>query len=318
MSEFTSLPLQIAGAVGGSSMLSGDIFQLGSVVFDEVGLEVPESLGSAGGHQALEQHDFPGGIRTHQTFGAFPDPIEWKGYFSGASAFSRMQQVDLIRVAGNEVLLRFGPKAWLGRVASFSPVPHHRWLIAYSVRFMPRVDISQAVPAQPAPTPEAPLAGPVSSLTTLSGGIPFPMPPTLVIPVGGLLTAVSVSMAAANGIVASISATAARAIQTAATAVAMAAAPILALAPPLASYMALASSARAETIAGITNYPVTGAVTSLSLINPNFPLLAAQYLRDATRWGEIADFNGMSDPLPIGSFTIQIPNTDSSQGPTPA
>ncbi|HTI81729.1 MAG TPA: hypothetical protein VL614_14875 [Acetobacteraceae bacterium] len=306
MAGLGTLPLQIAGAVGTAS-LSGDVLQLGSVVFDEIGLEVPESLTGAGGSQAIEEHKFPGGIITHQTFGAFPDVIEWRGLFTGSNAFSRMQQVDLIRIAGTEVPLIFGPKAWMGRVAHFAPTPRHRWLIPYSIRFLPRVDISNSVPSQPTPTPETQLGGQTTALATLAGGTPFPMPVALVSPVAALLTTTALALSAANGIVASIAPVGLAAIEAAVLAVTVATAPAIQQVDPLAGFMALACAARAATIGRIVQVPVLPTQTTLQLVNPNLPLLAAQYLGDATQWRTIATLNGLADPLPVGSFAIQIP-----------
>lgn len=303
---FSTLPLQIAGAVGAAS-LAGDVFQLDSVVFDEVGLEVPETLGNIGGTQTVEEHRFPGGIITHQTFGAFPASLTWKGYFTGTNAFARVQQVDLIRITGREVLLRFGPKAWLGRVQEFSVSPHHRWLISYSIHFMPRVDVSNSVPAQPLPPPETQLGGQTDALNTLATGIPFPMPGALVTPVTGLLATTALALSAANGIVASISATGAAAIATAVDVVMLAAAPLLQSPSPLVGFMALACAARSTTIGQIIQQPQLPVVTALQLVNPNLPQLAAQYYNDATQWTVIAAFNGLSDPLPVGQFVINIP-----------
>lgn len=298
---------QISGGSPTQS-LSGDLFQLDSVVFDEVGLEVPEALGNVGGTQSVEEHRYPGGIITHQTFGAFPGPLTWHGMFTGSNAFSRMQQVDLIRISGREVLLRFGPKAWMGRVQEFAPTVHHRWMIAYSIKFMPRVDISNAVPAQPTTPPETQLADQTTALDTLATGNPFPMPSTLVVPVNGLLTVTAQALAGANGVVDAITAADAALIQTAVDVVTLAANPLLQSVLPLVSFMALSCLARATTIGQITQAPTLPAATALQLVNPNLPMLAAQYFGDATKWLVIAQFNGLLDPLPIGAYVINIPN----------
>ena len=59
----------------------------------------------------------------------------------------------------------------------------------------------------------------------------------------------------------------------------------------------------------IVNLAVNGGtVTALNVINPNLMALAAQYYGDATQWRTIANANGLTDPQPIGQFTLQIPS----------
>ena len=165
----------ISGANGGFTGAALGVLQLGPVVFSEALLEVPQSLGSLGGHQVIATHDFPGGVRTQQTFGAFPDVIEWSGYFTGTNAWDRVAQVDLIRAAGKEVQLIYGSNAFLGLVSVFTPKPGHQWLVPYTIRFEPRVDISQGVPQQPQPTPEEQLNTQTTALSSLLyGGGPSP------------------------------------------------------------------------------------------------------------------------------------------------
>ena len=316
MAGLGSLPLQIAGTLG-QVLQIGDVLQLDTIIFDEIGLEVPSRIGSLGGHQEIAEISFPGGSRTQQTFGAFPDTIEWTGYFTGPNAFGRMQQVDLIRVSGREVFMRFGPKAYLGRVQTFTPTPSHRWLIPYHIRFMPRIDISQGLPASPDSTPEEQLNDQTTNLSSLSNGEIFPMPTSLIAPVSGLLSTVSSTLAQVNGIIDNIGSAAAGLILTAGQLVVSTALPLLAAATPIISFMAMACTHRANNIVTITQHPVVQSTVSIQVINPNFTALAAQYLGDAFRWRDIAYYNGLNDPMPIGNFTINIPPANSSPIPVP-
>jgi len=64
-------------------------------------------------------------------------------------------------------------------------------------------------------------------------------------------------------------------------------------------------------------HPIVAPFQSIHVINPNLPALAAQYLGDANRWQDIAQFNiatfgNIPDPLPIGSFLINIPNPNTT------
>lgn len=104
---------------------------LGSFVFNARYLEVPESIGTTGGYQLIEQHDFPGGTRTQQKFGWFSGPIDWRAIFTGPVAQARARQVKRLCVPDNELLLTIGVQAWLGTVAVFDLQPRHQFLIPY-------------------------------------------------------------------------------------------------------------------------------------------------------------------------------------------
>lgn len=145
----------------------------------------------------------------------------------------------------------------------------------------------------------------------------FTMPPSLVAPVTVLLDSVSLALAQANGTVDNIGAVNAALIQANAAAVVTAATPLLNAADPEISYMAQASATTATLIGALVQHPIVAPFQSIQVINPNMPALAAQYLGDANRWQDIAQFNigtfgNIPDPLPVGSFLINIPNPNTT------
>lgn len=288
--------------------------QLDSIVLDPAALEVPETIGTMGGLQVLAEHDFPGGVRTHQVFGAFPDQIQWRAFLTGPQALNRAQAIDLIRVTGREVQLTWGPKAFLGRVVRFDPQPHHKFLIRYYVLFRPRVDISQASPQSGQITAEGLLSGQTSALAALQAGVPFALMTALTEPTSSLLSTVAGSLAQASGIVDAIGPANVALITSGASALVTAATPYFNDANPQNSYMARAVANRATAISGVVAAPALAAPRTIQIMNPNLPRLAAQYLGSASQWTTIAAANGLSDPLPIGTFTLTIPAAPATQG----
>lgn len=46
---------------------------------------------------------------------------------------------------------------------------------------------------------------------------------------------------------------------------------------------------------------------TVTVAGANLFRLAAQYLNDATQWNRIAQLNGLSDPVVLGTITLKIP-----------
>lgn len=284
---------------------------LDSFIFNEAELEVPESMGDLAGVQVVEQHDFPGGYRTHQTFGYFPAAIQWRAWFSGGDASDRAEQVKRILYAGKEVQLSFGERAWLGRLVRFSPRAHHTWLFDYSLEFWPRLDISGGQgESNGAPDPNVIMDLHILALTSAlntTDGTFFPLIAlTVAAPVIGLIAAVNTALLLADGVVSAIDLAGQIAIQAAAEAVALATAPLQALADAVLSSPAADIAARAIVI---SNLVTSGQVPRwvIQSVNPNLMAVSAQYYGDATLWRNIAEANGLNDPQPIGNFQLMIP-----------
>ena len=283
---------------------------LGSFTFDETALEVPESFGDVAGVQTTAQHDFPGGVRTQQTFGYLPAELRWKARFSGTGASNRVEQLKRILIAGQEITLSYGERAWYGRLVKFSPTARHSWLFEYDLEFWPRLDISSGTP-QPIgwQTVIELIAVAASAIQlTLNGSgtanLYQNIAPTVGAPIATLLAAVQAGLLAATGN------TLAAADQLAITAAAGAA---LAACEPLTLSADPTISSPASDMASYVTLLNTLATASdaprwqVNAVNPNLLLLAAQYYGDATQWERIASYNGLSDPQPIGTFKLQIP-----------
>jgi hypothetical protein len=149
------------------------------------------------------------------------------------------------------------------------------------------------------------------------GGQPFGLPVSMVASVTSFLSIVGTAISIANGVIASISITATQSIAAQSAAVTAAATALFGSTDPHVTFMARTAAYYAQSISQAVTYPTQQQVTTLQLINPNFPMLAAQYLGDATQWRDIAFFNGLTDPQPTGSFTIKIPNPAAAPVPPP-
>lgn len=286
---------------------------LDTFLFDEASLEVPEAYGDLGGSQSIEQHDFPGGVRTHRAYGYFPAVQKWKARFHGVDASDRAEGIKRILFAGREVKLQYGNRSWLGRVARFSPTVRHNWLFEYELEFWPRVDNS-------APGPTLP---PVTNLGTvlalhllaLQSLIKYGLDPAFVGqaislaiggPIGFLISQVQDSVAAAGGVISNISAANKQQNQLAALSAMQATQPFVNSTDPTQSSPAADAQARIMAIATLMT-AAQPAVTVLRTVNPNLVVLAAQYYGDAGAWRTIATANGLADPQPIGNFNLTIP-----------
>src|ERR1700685_94599 len=142
---------------------------LDTFVFQD--FEIPEQFKQIGGKQAHSLREFPGGLRTIYNLGFFPLPLDWSGYFSGPNAFSRAAQLQRICVAGNLVLLSYGPWQWRGELVRFVAEPRHQFLIPYKANFEPTEDLSGiGTSPTPMPSPESQVATQMSSLNAQSNG----------------------------------------------------------------------------------------------------------------------------------------------------
>lgn len=286
---------------------------LDQFVFDEAQLETPEAFGDMGGTQSLEEHRFPGGTITHKAYGYFPSMQKWRGKFFGTNASDRAEGVKRILAAGREVKLQYASRSWLGRVAKFAPTARHAWHYEYELEFWPRVDNGSPGPALPPPTDLGTmLALHILALTSL---IKYGLNPDFIgqaaaIGIGGpagfLVSQTLSAVSAAGGNINNISAPSKTAIQQAAQTALASTALYQASSNPLLSSPAADAAAR---IAAISNLMTAAQppVALIQTINPNLPLLAAQYYGDATKWRQIADANGIADTQPIGSYSLTIP-----------
>jgi hypothetical protein len=280
---------------------------LGDVTF--FGFEVPEQIGPLGGKQVLCVHDFPGGARTIQSLGAFPKVISWSGKLTGPNALSRLQQIDRMRAAGDNIVLTWGPQAFSGVIAEFDPKPQSQWLVEYSITFQPDADLSGVgVIDQLVAALEVALGGDVSAIAGIQqGDSGLACPEPLLAPSVLFTATVQAGLLAGNGTVAGIPRTNAVAIDVGAVAVQVAAAPLIASTDATEASPAIDMAAYA-TLATLTVGAPGQPATVLRTVNPNLYAIAQQYLGDATLWEEIALASGLPlDPQPIGQVTLLLP-----------
>lgn len=306
---------------GQSGPSFGDTFSQGSrtplildqFVFDDAQLETPEAFGDMGGTQSLEEHRFPGGTITHKAYGYFPSMQKWKGKFFGTNASDRAEGVKRILAAGREVKLQYARRSWLGRVAKFAPTAHHAWWYEYELEFWPRLDYGSPGPALPPPTDLGTmLALHILALTSL---IKYGLDPAFVgqaaaIAIGGpagfLISQTLAAVSAAGGNINNIAAPSKTAIQQSAQTALASTAPYQASPNPALSSPASDAAARITAIRNLMT-AAQPPITVVQTINPNLPLLAAQYYGDCTKWRQIATANGLSDTQPVGAFSLTIP-----------
>jgi hypothetical protein len=317
-------------------------FMLGPILFG--GIEVPERLGSLGGTQVVAAHDFPGGFRSIQTYGAFADPIKWKGILSGSQALQRSYEIDRIRSSGARVPLIYGQNSWIGVVTSYKATPRFQWLVDYEISYLPQFDTGGAATPPTAPfSAENLLNDYIVTLQTygavvsgVSAELAAPLtfaaqvPPQLLAPVLGV---VNQAIATVLAIPEEIQAEAAAVVTAAQTALQNAVGGAIANILPadvinFTSAVAAWTTAAAVSLASLdpviagptlmANALITGMsglileassqnAFQVRLINPNLCLLAMQYYGDASQWDIIASENGLLDPFPLGLYDIIIP-----------
>jgi len=119
---------------------------LGGVVFED--FEIPSEI-AAGGAQALFTHKYPGGARTVDTMGPDDDPITWHGYFEGAFALPRCQQIDIMRRQGQAVALTWSAYQYLVVVKTFKWRFLRYYHIAYELVLEVVQDLTNPIVAAP-------------------------------------------------------------------------------------------------------------------------------------------------------------------------
>lgn len=283
---------------------------LGTVTFQS--LELPETIGPLGGIQSEAHHDFAGGYRSIQTFGAFPEPISFRGILTGSTAFARSLQIDRLRSAAQQIPLFYGAFAYLGIVTRYHARPRYQWFIPYEIEFLPMQDLSGSLLSllsQGGLAPELAIAqqlGILGSLNTATNGY-LELPSSMQSPVQALITGTGSSLLASGGSVSALSPANSGLIIAGASAVVASAGPYIAGTNPILSSPALDAASSAQAISNIVSTAGTSSSVTINTINPNLLTLAAQYYGDQSQWRTIANANSLTDPQPIGSYTLTIP-----------
>ncbi len=297
---------------------------LDDFTFDQTMMEMPDSLAGIGGETSIAQHDFPGGTRTHQVFGAFPEAIKWRARFTTAQTLTRVALLRAKLGSTTEQILSWGDRSWAGRLVRFSPVARSTWLFDYECEFWARQDLSLKNGAAFI-TAQAQAAGQsailqlqILSLTnlvssaingTLNLATLFPLvAPQLLGPVGSVVTTAGQALLNAGGLITAISAQDSLATLAATKGALAVATPLSQSSDPTISSPAADVAAYVQSIQNLIATAAPAPQWTLNVINPNLPRLAAQYLGDATRWQEIGTLNGITDPQPTGQFSsLMIP-----------
>ncbi len=278
--------------------------------FQLQGFEAPQHL-NVGGQQKLAVHDFPGGIRTVQSLGAFPpEEISWEGIFLGSDAWSRAYELDLLRVKGAAVDLVFGSWGYTGKIRHLEIIVRHEWLCRYRIFYIPITDLATPPTQTQSPSSTQTVTQSVSTLSqnnpnTVFGGT---LPVSLSTAVSSLTSSVAVALNNAGGVFSSITSAAGSEIKGFAAQISSQVSNVLGTssASPVDTAGALLVGANATNIANQVSVAPT-IRNSVVLNNPNLMQLSAQYYGDASLWPSIASANNLTDPMPVGTYTINIP-----------
>lgn len=286
------------------------------------GLEAPQHL-NVGGQQKLAIHDFPGGIRTVQSLGAFPpEEISWEGIFLGTNSWTRAYELDRIRTAGESIKLLFGTWGYSGKIRHLEIIVRHEWLCRYRLFFIPEKDLVSVPPKAFALT-SADIRASMSTLsannpTTIFGDVlPLAVSSSVSSFISTVSTALNQAEGAVSGAVGSITssipglnaANVGRIWLAGSSAIQMVHA-VSGGSQGGSNLISMASSllvgSNIQNVMNLVN-PVPTVLSTVTTNNPNLFQLAAQHYGDASQWTKIASANGVTDPMPTGTFTLKIP-----------
>lgn len=290
--------------------------------FNLAGLEAPEHL-NVGGQQRLAVHDFPGGIRTVQSLGAFPpQEISWEGTFLGTNSWTRAYELDRIRIVGESIELLFGTWGYSGKIRHLEIIVKHEWLCRYRIFFIPEKDLV-SLPCRAYALTTADIR---ASMSTLSANNPSTifgdtLPLTVSSTVSSFISTVSTALNQVEGAVSGAVGQITGGIQSL-TGVSvgriwLAGSTALQMVNAVSSgghgggnLISMASSLLiGSNIQNIMNLvtPSPTIQNTVTTNNPNLFQLAAQHYGDSSQWTKIASANGVTDPMPTGTFTLKIP-----------
>jgi len=294
--------------IGTSTANPEIVFGDGSNLRGNVGMEIPEEFDGLGGTQMFAGHDFPGGVRTLQQMGAFPETLKWKGTLIGGQAFARAASMDRLRInaAGTLLFLNYGPWQWQGLLIRFKGRVRHQWLIEYEAEFEPFIDLTNTNQVIAAQGSQSLLTELMNSLSTFVGNTTGLSADVLseislvIASIGsaGLAADPSLVSNAIDAVTGSDSAVFAQAKS------------------PNPADAALVGDVLSKLLLLAQLYPVAPPIkTQINRINPNLPALAAEQLGDQKQWPAIAAANGLLETMPKGVFLhLNIPVAVTSSG----
>lgn len=279
----------------------------GAQVITYVDFEVPERFDSAGGKQETAAHEFPGGIKTLQALGPFPETLRWEGILIGGTQppLARSVQMDQVRRRGNICQCTYGGQyVWTGIVTRYKAVVHHQNLLYYTVDMDPATDDTSAVQGS-TPTRQGLFSQWLSKFTSYAATA-LGLSPATVASIKEFLTTLDKALLPAAGLLTAIDPTAVNSITAAAGGLSA-----LLAAEGLSTNVTTASSAKAllsllGTLTGLVT-AVPGASTVINTVNPNLPKTASAYTGSAANFPSIGGLNGTLDTIIAGAKNLLIP-----------
>jgi hypothetical protein len=123
--------------------MSDFLVTLGGVVLD--GFEIPDRI-KGGGKQVTRTKRYAGGARSVDTFGPDDAPLQWSGMFLDEDAEDRCQQLDAMRVAGEQIELSWSSFSYQVVITDFTWDHEKFYQIPYSITLEVVEDQAQAQP----------------------------------------------------------------------------------------------------------------------------------------------------------------------------
>lgn len=275
-----------------------------------IDFEVPSDF-PTGGTQAMAVHNFPGGTRTIQMYGAFPvTPVKWQGVLLGPDALDTNTELDRLRVIGETLTLEFGQVSWEGVIQSYHGDIKNESLINYTMEFMPQKDVGAAAgePETDAP-PESLLEQDDAVLADYVANPPVgvQIAESIKNTIQDMRDGIASALRDAGGLIRDISPVDLDGVNALVDVTLTELAPLASGAAGLlqmSTGLDLMSYTRGMRL--LLNAPLQTAIVKTA-INPNLFQLAATHLGSASRWQDIASLSGLTDPQPLGQFTVRIP-----------
>jgi hypothetical protein len=140
-----SITSGISSVVQGVTSLfggAGDAVTLGDFTFQA--WEIPESI-TWGGAQRMAVHKLPGGERVIDSMGRDDAEITWSGIFLSSDASDRADQLDQMRVEGQELELIFAGRNYSVVISNFRAEQRKINYVPYSISCTVLVDESGAL-----------------------------------------------------------------------------------------------------------------------------------------------------------------------------
>jgi hypothetical protein len=304
--------------------------------FEFAGMEVPESI-PFGGNQALVVHRLIGGDRVVDAMGPDDAPLEWRGWFRGASALDRALYLDTQRKLGKPLTLTWSQLRYSVVISSFSADFRRPYEIPYRIACEVVEDLTAPVNvALPSSIDDVmdddmgtanglgDLIGD-GQLSSLLGGLDAS--------IKGVSSFANASTSVINSVLAPIAAVQSR-VSTLVASTGNSIQNVGTLGGVLpGTPIGLSSSALATQVISFNKLPnlyslqnvvgrmganlgsVSGSARPLTTSGGNLMDIASSAYGDASSWTGIAKANGLTDPVLVGTQTIAVPlRRDTSGG----